>query len=317
MATVKLDPAKGVQIPNLTTTERDAISSPETGALIWNTTTSAINQYNGSAWEATDTNTQADITGKLNLSGGTMTGNLLTNSSSKIGIGTASPAKSLHVQGNVLIDNPNNGYGGFRIKDDSGGDYNVYLDTGRNQSGTRIWMRHGARVQGTTPWTDATPSNICSFGQGGIAFGSDTAAANTLDDYEEGEYTYTITGNTGGSMTPRANYTKFSYTKIGSMVHVQGKFETSGAHNATGYLKFSLPFTSANLTDQAGSSAGAFFLYRTGLANIYNPTPFLPDNYNIFLVYYNTISNNEVNTLDGGDVDSSIEGFVSITYRAA
>ena len=51
MATVKLDPAKGVQIPNMTTTERNAVSSPETGALVWNTTTSAINQYNGSAWK--------------------------------------------------------------------------------------------------------------------------------------------------------------------------------------------------------------------------------------------------------------------------
>ena len=47
MATVKLDPAKGVQIPNMTTTERNAVSSPETGAIIWNTTTSEINQYNG------------------------------------------------------------------------------------------------------------------------------------------------------------------------------------------------------------------------------------------------------------------------------
>ena len=55
MATVKLDPAKGIQIPNLTTTERNAISSPETGAIIWNTTTSEINQYNGSAWEITYT----------------------------------------------------------------------------------------------------------------------------------------------------------------------------------------------------------------------------------------------------------------------
>ena len=51
MATVKLDPAKGVQIPNMTTTERNAVSSPETGALIWNTTTSAVNEYNGSAWK--------------------------------------------------------------------------------------------------------------------------------------------------------------------------------------------------------------------------------------------------------------------------
>ena len=63
MATVKLDPAKGIQIPNLTTTERNAISSPETGAIIWNTTTSEINQYNGSAWEITYTDTNTQIAG--------------------------------------------------------------------------------------------------------------------------------------------------------------------------------------------------------------------------------------------------------------
>ena len=158
--------------------------------------------------------------------------------------------------------------------------------------------------------------NITSGYVSGIKLGG-TGAANTLDDYEEGEYTYTITGNTSGSMTPRADYTKFSYTKVGRMVTVQGKFETSGAHNATGYLRFSLPFTAADLGDQAGSSAGAFFIYRSGLANMYNPTAFLPDGFSSFLVYYNVISNNEVTTLDGEDVDSSIEGFVSITYMTA
>jgi hypothetical protein len=61
----------------MTTTERNAVSSPETGALVWNTTTSAINQYNGSAWSAVDTST--DNT-KLPLAGGAMTGAITTNS---------------------------------------------------------------------------------------------------------------------------------------------------------------------------------------------------------------------------------------------
>ena len=103
MATVKLDPAKGVQIPNLTTTERNAISSPETGALIWNTTTSAINQYNGSAWEATDTNTQADITGKLNLSGGAMTGTITGFTSTGIDDNATSTAITIDAAENVGI----------------------------------------------------------------------------------------------------------------------------------------------------------------------------------------------------------------------
>jgi hypothetical protein len=77
MATVKLDPAKGVQIPNMTTTERNAVSSPETGALIWNTTTSAVNQYNGSAWGTVGI---SEDTTKLPLAGGALTGAVTTNS---------------------------------------------------------------------------------------------------------------------------------------------------------------------------------------------------------------------------------------------
>ena len=151
---------------------------------------------------------------------------------------------------------------------------------------------------------------------GGLKVGG-TGAANTLDDYEEGEYSYTITGSSGGSLTPKTNYTKFSYTKVGRIVTVIGRFETNGTHNATGALRWSLPFTAENLTDQAGSAAGAFYLYRTGLANVYNPTAILSDSQNYFIVYYNNISNNEVTSLDGGNVDSTIEGFVSITYVAA
>ncbi len=77
MATVKLDPAKGVQIPNMTTTERNAVSSPETGALVWNTTTSAVNQYNGSAWGTVGI---SEDTTKLPLAGGALTGAVTTNS---------------------------------------------------------------------------------------------------------------------------------------------------------------------------------------------------------------------------------------------
>jgi len=43
---------KGVLTPRMTTTQRDAITSPATGLLIYNTTTNAHNFYNGSAWTA-------------------------------------------------------------------------------------------------------------------------------------------------------------------------------------------------------------------------------------------------------------------------
>lgn len=43
---------KGFLPPRMTTTQRDAISSPPAGLVIYNSTTNKINFYNGSAWEA-------------------------------------------------------------------------------------------------------------------------------------------------------------------------------------------------------------------------------------------------------------------------
>ncbi len=43
---------KGALIPRMTTTQRDAISSPATGLLIYNTSLSALQFYNGSSWDS-------------------------------------------------------------------------------------------------------------------------------------------------------------------------------------------------------------------------------------------------------------------------
>ena len=42
---------KGLLPPIATTTERDAISGPPTGLVVYNSTTNKLNSYNGSAWE--------------------------------------------------------------------------------------------------------------------------------------------------------------------------------------------------------------------------------------------------------------------------
>lgn len=56
----------GLRLNNLTTAQRDAISSPGAGATVWNTTTSRVNVHNGSAWTE----------GFVRLAGDTMTGAL-------------------------------------------------------------------------------------------------------------------------------------------------------------------------------------------------------------------------------------------------
>ena len=39
-----------IQFKSYTTTQRDALSSPQAGWIIYNSTTNSLNQYNGSAW---------------------------------------------------------------------------------------------------------------------------------------------------------------------------------------------------------------------------------------------------------------------------
>ena len=46
-----LDPNKGVQMPSFTTTLKNAIASPLTGAVIFDTTLGKLCVYTGSAWQ--------------------------------------------------------------------------------------------------------------------------------------------------------------------------------------------------------------------------------------------------------------------------
>jgi hypothetical protein len=76
----------------------------------------------------------------------------------------------------------------------------------------------------------------------GILFGSDTAAVNTLDDYEEGTFGYQMNGLT-------LNYTFTSrvgkYTVIGDVAYVWFTYEWTSANLGTGNTTIGLPFTAA------------------------------------------------------------------------
>ena len=79
----------------------------------------------------------------------------------------------------------------------------------------------------------------------GILFGTDTAAANLLDDYEEGTWTGTVTG---GTFT---NLTVGRYTKIGRQVFAS---INPGTTAITGNLVISgLPFTAGSRSAMIGA----------------------------------------------------------------
>ena len=82
------------------------------------------------------------------------------------------------------------------------------------------------------------------FDSDGLKFGSDTAAANALDDYEEGTFTPTARGNNTNSSPVIEGSGK--YTKIGNVVQIQLSFANeNGSYLPSGeYIQIhGLPFT--------------------------------------------------------------------------
>lgn len=93
-------------------------------------------------------------------------------------------------------------------------------------------------------------------GAGQIKFpGTQNAAANvnTLDDYEEGTWTPIITGSTSASGQTYATQVG-SYTKIGRVVHIQGRVTLTAKATITGNVAIGgLPFTSDTTTNNYSS----------------------------------------------------------------
>jgi len=79
----------------------------------------------------------------------------------------------------------------------------------------------------------------------GGAYLGGTAAANQLDDYEEGTWTAELKGSTGSATTPVTR--TGTYTKVGNLVHVQVSFVNVNTTGASGAIQVTgLPFTNTS-----------------------------------------------------------------------
>jgi len=153
-------------------------------------------------------------------------------------------------------------------------------------------------------------------GSGGIQFNGDTAAANALDDYEEGTFTLNAyDAITGGNVS--ATTATLSYTKIGRMVHVYGlginNIDTTGM-TAGNLLYLSLPFAAA-----AYFSGGEAHLTGSTLPNNGTTTGALvgPGAVSRFYLHsYNATGG--VAGITVGDLTSGVSDvrYISITYQA-
>lgn len=182
------------------------------------------------------------------------------DSSQNVGIGT-SPA-SFFSGGNQLVVGNGSGAQGLTIYAESTNHGQIlFADGTTGNQAYRGIVRYDHVTDSIRVMTEGASERL-RIDSDGVKFNGDTAAANALNDYEEGTYTHTITGSTSGSWTPRSGYTSLGYTKIGRLVVVSGQLETQGTKTASGNIQVSLPFAIAS--GQSMSTGAAFPLRNNG-----------------------------------------------------
>ena len=170
--------------------------------------------------------------------------------------------------GDTILDHTNNGYGGLRIVDDSGGEYTVNYIAGRDSGATAHVFKVNGRVQNQSPWANSGQDSECArISQRGISFNGDDAQANALDDYEEGTWTPKIKGTTGAG-TATYNDQSGRYVKIGKWVWLTGTLNwTSGS--AGGELRVTdFPFQPATDSEGIGNFMGHVLAINSNVCNI-------------------------------------------------
>jgi hypothetical protein len=143
-----------------------------------------------------------------------------------VGIGTSAPTNLLHLAGASATPS-------LRLGSVSEG---FYWDIGRENATTGDFVFNNASGGAST-------ERVRILAGGGLTFNGDTAAANALDDYEEGAWTMGISfGGAAVGVTYGAN--AGSYTKIGRQVTVCGFIGLSSKGSSTGVAAITgLPFT--------------------------------------------------------------------------
>ena len=139
---------------------------------------------------------------------------------------------------------------------------------------------------------------------GGVLFGTDTAAANTLDDYEEGTWTPTVVSGTGVSMgTIHENH----YTKIGRVVTLCACFNVECSSTpGSGDVRFGgFPF-SINEASEVSFPINLRYTYKV------TPAPFIQSAG--YAYYQNTnVGGNNHEPL-GTALDSSVPMSLTFSY---
>ena len=154
-------------------------------------------------------------------------------------------------------------------------------------------------------------------GSGGIQFNGDTAAANALNDYEEGTWTPVVADAASAGNVSPTSAVNANYTKIGNLVHVQClivNIDTTGMTAGNDVFIRGLPFT-AKSVGGTSYTPGSLVLDRVTFTGYVSAAIF--DNTD-YIRLAETASGVAIDYIMVSELSSGVSDiFVSATYLAA
>jgi len=198
------------------------------------------------------------------------TSRFIIDTNGNIGINNTAPVEKLGIDGNIRFINangdtsritalPSGSYnvgssGGSavcfqRTADGGGGSDEIFFETHwqGNFHGERLRIEKNGDIK-----VNGGDLYFATAGRGVVLGATSNTDANTLDDYEEGNYTVTLRGQSNGTQyTLDSGVNQLSYIKIGRLVHIFGRIKIDAHNGANGTPVMTLPFATGNYVDQS------------------------------------------------------------------
>jgi len=177
------------------------------------------------------------------------------STNNRVGVGTGSPTGSLDIA--------RSGDHEVVFRTTSTGDPTINLQADGQNNGKISYSRSGEALT----FSNSGSERMRIQSGGGISFNGDTAAANALDDYEEGTWTPYLVTTGGLTYSDQTG----NYTKIGDTVFVQGTITFTGSITGGTNIRFFLPFSpiGSSTYHTAGVVGNATAIVSGSRANIF------------------------------------------------